>query len=247
MKRIADRVHIVGSGRSGIGLTDDYDCHVYRLDGGDECALVDAGGGRDVSAILRQIQLDGLELKRVRKLLLTHAHADHAGGAAGLREALGLRVCASPVAASYLRDGDERASSLDVARLAGVYPADFAFRACPVDEELADGAIVSVGDLQVEAVDTPGHASGHVCYVLRHSGLVSAFSGDALFFGGRILLQNTWDCSVQESVRSVERLAGLSLDGLYPGHMTFAVRDGRREVEKAMQSIRALLPPPQLA
>lgn len=55
-----------------------------------------------------------------------------------------------------------------------------------------------------------------------------------------------WDCSVQESVRTVERLAALSVDGLFPGHLTFAVNEGRRHTEKAMDYVRRLLPPPQL-
>jgi glyoxylase-like metal-dependent hydrolase (beta-lactamase superfamily II) len=244
--RITDRIHLVGSGQAGFSLTDDDDCHVYLLDGGEECALIDAGGGRGIDAILANIEGDGLSPGRVRALLLTHAHADHAAGAAGLRERLGLRVVASPVAARYLREGDERAISLAEAKRAGIYPADFRFSPCPVDAEVADGATVRVGDLTLEVIDTPGHASGHVAYVLRRAGQVDVFCGDAVFFGGRILLQATWDCSVQESVRSVERLAALSPDGLYPGHLTFSVHQGRRQLDKAMQSIRSLLPPPQM-
>jgi len=182
----------------------------------------------------------------VRTLLLTHAHADHAAGAAGLRERLGMRVLASPLVAQYVRDGDERAASLDVARKAGGYPAGFTLSPCPVDEELEGGAIVRVGDLTLEVIDTPGHAAGHVSYVLRHAGQSSVFCGDAFFFGGRILLQHTWDCSIQDSIRSVERLAALSVDGLYPGHLTFTVRNGRRQFDRAMQAVSSLLPPPQL-
>ena len=93
---------------------------------------------------------------------------------------------------------------------------------------------MQVGNLVIEALETPGHSAGHLSYVVRRDGEVSAFTGDALFAGGAILLQNIWDCSLHDSIRSVERLAALSLDGLYPGHATFAVRDGRREVDKAM-------------
>ena len=245
--RVAVRIHLVASGRHGFSMTDDYDCHVYLIDGGDEYALIDAGGGRDTPGLIANVEADGLDPRRIRQLLLTHGHADHAAGAAALRERLGLKVLASPTVARYLRDGDERAISLDVARVAGAYPADFAFLACPVDEELAEGASVRVGDLTLEVLDTPGHASGHVTYVLRHGGAVAAFCGDALFWGGKILLQHTWDCSLQESIRSVEKLAALSPDGLYPGHVGFVVRNGRRHAEQAMQSIAGLLPPPQFA
>jgi hydroxyacylglutathione hydrolase len=244
--KIADRIHIVASGRLGFGLTDDFDCHVYLVDGGSEYALIDAGGGRDIDRIVAQITGDGLDPARVRQLLLTHAHADHAAGAAPLRQRFGLRVVASPTVARYVREGDERAVSLDVARRAGSYPPEFAFPPCPVDAELVDGAAVKIGDLTLTALETPGHASGHLAYVLRQGDRVSVFCGDAVFFGGTILLQHTWDCSLQESISSVERLAALSVDGLFPGHLTFAVRQGRREVDKAMQSIANLLPPAQM-
>jgi glyoxylase-like metal-dependent hydrolase (beta-lactamase superfamily II) len=244
--KITEGIHLVGSGQMGFGLTDDYDCHVYLLDGGAECVLIDAGGGRDPGAIVRLIEADGLSPERVRCLLLTHAHADHAAGAAGLRERLGVRVLASPETAAIVSRGDARGASLEAAKAAGGYPADFAYPACPVDGELADGATVRAGEIEVEAVATPGHAAGHLSYVLRRGGRTSVFSGDALFFGGRILLQHTRDCSVEDSIRSVERLAALSVDGLYPGHLTFAVNHGRRQVDKAMEYVARLLPPPQL-
>jgi hydroxyacylglutathione hydrolase len=245
--KIFDRIHIIASGRLGFGLTDDFDCHVYLINGGSEYALIDAGGGRDVDGIVDQITGDGLDPGRVRQLLLTHGHADHAAGAAPLRQRFGLRVAASPTVARYVREGDEHAVSLDVARQAGGYPPEFTFPPCPVDTELDDGAQVSVGDLTLTGLNTPGHASGHIAYVLRQGDRVSVFCGDAVFFGGTILLQHTWDCSLQESIRSVERLAALSVDGLFPGHLTFAVRHGRRQVDKAIQSIANLLPPAQMA
>jgi glyoxylase-like metal-dependent hydrolase (beta-lactamase superfamily II) len=244
--KITDRIHIVASGRSGFSLTDDHDCHVYLLDGGDEYALIDAGGGRDLDGLVAQIEADGLDPRRLRHLWLTHAHGDHAAGAAGLRERFNPRVVASPLAARYIRDGDEQAISLEAARQAGIYPADFVFRACPVDAEVSEGDTLHVGDLTLEVVETPGHASGHLSFVLRHNGTTSIFSGDTLFFGGRVVLQATWDCSLQESIASIRKLAPLRIDGFFPGHQSFSLRHGHRHVEQALRSIDQLLPPPQL-
>ncbi|HEY3082480.1 MAG TPA: MBL fold metallo-hydrolase [Chloroflexota bacterium] len=241
--RIAERVHLVASGRMGFSLTDDYDCHVYALDGGDQIALIDAGGGRSREALIANLRADGLDPGRVSHLLLTHAHGDHAAGAAGLREALpGLRVYASREAAPWLREGDERAISLDVARAAGMYPPDVRLRPCPVDAELDDGAELPVGALTVRAVATPGHARGHLSFL---SG-PRLFAGDALFYGGRIALQDTWDCSVQESNRSIERLAGLDWDALLPGHLTISLSQGKRHADLALSAIRKLGVPPPL-
>jgi glyoxylase-like metal-dependent hydrolase (beta-lactamase superfamily II) len=90
--RLAERVHLVASGQLGVGLTDDNDCRVYLLDGGAEYALIDAGGGRDTEGLLGQAAGDGLDPARIRTLLLTHAHADLAAGAAALRARLGTTV-----------------------------------------------------------------------------------------------------------------------------------------------------------
>ena len=80
--QITDRIYLVGSGRMGFDLTDALDCHVWLLDGGDAYALVDAGAGRDVDQILDRVREDGLDPGRIGTVLLTHAHADHSGGAA---------------------------------------------------------------------------------------------------------------------------------------------------------------------
>ncbi len=61
------------------------------------------------------------------------------------------------------------------------------------------------------------------------------------------MLQDIWDCSVQESCRSIEKLDALDLDGLYPGHVSFAVQNGRMHVDRAMEKIRQLLPPEQFS
>ena len=245
--RITDRIHLVGSGRMGFDLTDAFDCHVYLLDGGDEYALIDAGAGRDVDQIIDLVREDRLDPARIRHVLLTHAHADHAGGAAGLRQRLDVTIAASAEAAGMVRSGAEQAISLDVARRAGVYPEDYRFAACEVDRELAEGDRYRVGDLELEVIATPGHSSEQIAFVLRRDGTTSVFSGDALFESGRILLQDIWNCSVQDACRSVEKLHALKMDGFYPGHRGFSVRRGLQHAEAAMARIRRLLPPVQLA
>lgn len=244
--KIADRIHLVGSGGMGIDLTDAYDCHVYLINGSEEYALVDAGAGLAPELIIDRIKEDGLDPARIRHLLLTHAHTDHAGGAAWLRDRLDLTVVASGESARMVRDGDEQAISLDAARRAGSYSAEYQFQACPVGVEVSDGDRYKVGEVELTAVETPGHSSGHMSYVMRESSKVSVFSGDSIFAGGCILLQDIWDCSVQQSCRSIERLDALDIEGLYPGHLSFSTQRGRQHVSLAMDNIRQLLPPKQL-
>lgn len=94
--RLAERIHLVGSGSFGFDLTDPYDCHVYLLDGGTELALIDVGAGMGAEAIVENVRRDGLDQGRIRHLVLTHGHGDHAGGAARMGGLLDRpRVCGS--------------------------------------------------------------------------------------------------------------------------------------------------------
>src|SRR5919109_3714297 len=157
---LTDRVWLVGSGQNGFDLTDRYDCHVYLLDGGSELALLDAGAGLGHDQIRQHIVQAGFALEDVRHVLLTHAHGDHAGGAAGWRCETGAQVYLSRVRAEALRRADEDAVSLTEARRCGFYPADYRLAPCPVDVELSDGDVITVGELALTALDTPGHSDG---------------------------------------------------------------------------------------
>jgi glyoxylase-like metal-dependent hydrolase (beta-lactamase superfamily II) len=244
--RLTEQIYLVGSGRNGLDLTDAIDCHVYLVDGGGELALVDAGGGRDVDAILSHIQAHGFNPSDVACLVLTHTHADHAAGAAELRRRTGCQVAAPGVLADPLRKGDADFISLTQAQAAGVYPSDFVFEGCPVDRELDDGDVLTVGSLELKTLSTPGHSQGHATYVIEHDNRTEAFVGDVVFFGGKILLQNIYDCDLQDYLRSIERLASVPIDGLFPGHGAFSLNDGARHVAAAKATIDRLGVPPNL-
>jgi glyoxylase-like metal-dependent hydrolase (beta-lactamase superfamily II) len=245
--RLTDQSVLIGSGGVGFNLTHQLDCHVYLVHDGDDAVIIDSGAGVDIGPILEQIDLSGVPRSAIRKLLLTHAHGDHAGGTRALRDALDLEVWASPLAAGYVRDGDEHAISLDRAKKVGGYPEGYVFQACPVAGELREGDRVSVSSLEIEVIETPGHCGGHLSYLLHRPGGTDLFSGDAIFATGRILLQDIWDCSVTESCESVRRLAKAKPDGLYPGHGAVSVTRGSHHIYSAMEHVSQMLPPPQLA
>lgn len=243
--QLTQRVYLVGSGSAGFGLSHESDCHIYLISAGSELALVDAGTGPGVAETLANVRAHGFAPEDIHYLFLTHFHADHAGGAAALRRALpDLKVLASHVGADWLRQGDEQAISLDKGKQGGYYAPDYRFEPCPVDVELYDGQRVPVGDLAVEVLDTPGHSKGHVSLLIRAAGLTYLFCGDALFFGGKILLQSIWDCDLQEHLRSIQKLAGLGVDVFLPGHGMFSLRDGQRHVDAAISWIERCLVPP---
>ena len=244
--QLTDTVHLVGSGQNGFSLTHPLDCHVYLLDGGTELALIDTGVGRDVPAIVAQIKAAGFDPSRIAKILITHLHLDHCGGAAALQEICGADIIASHDVAGWLASGDEAAASLVAARKTGMYPVENRLRPVASATGAANGDTVRVGSLTVTVVKADGHSQGHLAYLVDDGSHRALFSGDALFFGGRILLQNIWDCSLEESIATVKRFANLEFTQFFPGHVSFSVQDGKRHVDAAMTQIEQLLPPPQL-
>jgi len=242
--QVTERIHLVGSGSYGFGLTHHSDCHIWLIDGGSEAALIDTGAGVDTPAVLRRIDGSDVARDRIRKAFVTHAHADHAGGAAGLRDALGLDVHASAEVAAIVRAGDERGASVDIGKAQGTYARDYVYRAVDRVEEVADRQRIRVGEVEIEVVATPGHSIGHTAYLLHDGPRTDLFTGDTLLFGGLIVLQNTWDCDLTTHLATMRRLGEHPHEGLFPGHLTFSVTDGARHIRTALAAMdRGGIPP----
>jgi hydroxyacylglutathione hydrolase len=247
--RITDEVYLVGGGvTNAFGLSDDPDCHIYLVDGGDEVALIDCGmaSGDSLERILGNVRTEGLDPEKISKVIVTHYHMDHAGGAARFRERLGVEVVAPADAAPALRTGDERAVALDVAKAAGFYAADYHFQPVEVAREVNEGDRISVGKLELEVIETPGHCDGHVSLLLRGRERRYLFAGDAVFSGGRVVLQNIHDCSIQKSAASIAKLARLEFDALLPGHAAICLEGGMRHVATANAACQSLFVPKNL-
>jgi glyoxylase-like metal-dependent hydrolase (beta-lactamase superfamily II) len=153
--RITDEVYVVGGGvTNAFGLSDDPDCHVYLVDGGGEMALIDCGmaSGDSLQRIMSNVSAEGLDPEKITKIVVTHYHMDHAGGAARFRERLGVEVVAPVDAAPALRTGDERAVALDVAKAAGFYAADYRFEPVEVGQVVHEGDRIPVGHLELEVI-----------------------------------------------------------------------------------------------
>ncbi len=247
--RLTPEVCLVGGGRFGFGLTSPGDCHVYLLDCGSELLLIDAGIGGvagNPELILQEIRRDGYDPARISHLFLTHYHTDHMGGAAQMRELLGCELHGSPLTARTLELGDERQVSLPEAKRAGYFPEDYVLQASPCSGDLVDGATFTFGNLGIRVVETPGHAAGHVSFLVEGGAKTCLLQGDVVFFGGTIFLQNTHDCFIQEYAASVNKLAALEFDAHLPGHLGISLDDGKRHILAAKTTFDALGVPKNL-
>jgi hydroxyacylglutathione hydrolase len=238
--KLTDDVYLVGGGDYGFNLTHRLDCHTYLIDGGSELALVDAGFGPGTDEIIDVIRSDGFDPSRITKILITHYHADHAGGAAQMKRATGAQLHAGAEAAPTIRVADADQIGLNWAKTFGFYPADYEWEPAEVEEEFSDGARIKVGELELEAIATPGHCDGHYCLLLRGRDRTSVFSSDCVFWGGAIILQNVPDSNVQLYAASCNRLAELEFDALLPGHHLLSLQNGRRHAEAAAREFNRI-------
>ena len=246
--KLTSSIHVVGGGRFGFGISGELDCHVYVLNSGSELALIDPGlgMGHDFDTILQNVRDDGLDPKRIRKLILTHYHCDHIGAAAEAQKRLDVEVFASQFAAPVIRAGDEQAVALDVAKEAGFYPQDYHLPPCPVDRELVEGDVFHVGNCELTTYETPGHCDGHLSFMITGADRRYLLGADLVFWGGRVLFQNIHDCRIDAYASSVFKAEKLQFDALLPGHLQISLSNGKAHVDKAAASFRQLGIPPNL-
>lgn len=130
-------------------------------------AIVDPGD--EVPRLLAWIEREGVELEKV---LLTHGHLDHAGGAAGIARELGV-----PIEGPHREDEFWLEGIPDQARTFGVPGGEVPHP----DRWLVEGDAVTVGDVEFAVHHCPGHTPGHV--VFFHAPSRFCIVGDVLFQG----------------------------------------------------------------
>ena len=247
MKLTSD-IHVVGGGYYGFSISGRLDCHVYVINSGTELAIVDPGCGidRDFEKIISNIRDDGLDPKKIKKIFVTHYHCDHIGAAADARSLLDAEMYAAKTVASLIRDGDEKAASLDVGKAVGFYPEDFTLKPCEVDVELSEGDLIKIGNMTMETFETPGHCEGHLSFLLTGGERKYLFGGDMVFWGGKILLQNIHDCKIDIYAESIFKVEQADFDALLPGHLQISLNEGKSHVIEAANAFRKLGIPPNL-
>jgi glyoxylase-like metal-dependent hydrolase (beta-lactamase superfamily II) len=149
-------------------------CAILWDDATKHALVVDPGG--DVDRILAAIDQSGVAVQRI---LLTHGHLDHAGGAAELAAA--LRERAGDPAAVPIEGPDER----DLFLLQGIEAQasgfGFAARNVTPDRWLHEGDSVTLGTHRFDVLHCPGHTPGHIVFI-NHAARF-ALLGDVLFQG----------------------------------------------------------------
>jgi hydroxyacylglutathione hydrolase len=166
-------------------------------------AVVDPGD--NVDKILDAIKETGVI---VEKILLTHGHIDHAGGADELREKLGVKIEGPHMEDQYHLDNlQRRGLDFGMMNLRNVTP----------DRWLDDGDEVTVADFTFKVIHAPGHSPGSVVFFNAENNF--ALMGDVLFKGsvGRTDLPRGDHATLIRSIK--DKILPLGDDvSFLPGH-----------------------------
>ena len=186
----------------------------YLIDGDDgTLTLVDAGTRTAPRTLLAALGSLGRKPGDVTHLLLSHAHADHAGGARRMVDATAATVRTHEREAVYVREG--RMPAVDTSTRGGRLMARLPGRATgfakvDVDATFEDGDVLPLAG-GITVIHTPGHTPGHCSFLHPRSGVL--LTADAIFNvrGLRYSFKNS--CTdVRLSRESAQRLGELDFE-----------------------------------
>jgi metallo-beta-lactamase class B len=180
--------------------------------------LLDGALIQSAPLIAKNIEALGFRIQDVKLILNSHAHSDHAGGIAALQRMSGAKVIASASGAKALREGHVVSDDPQY------YPKSTLPRVAAVDI-VGDGETVSVGNLRLKAIYTPGHTPGGTtwtwqscedgrCLNVVYADSLNAYSNDTFRFTGNAT-QPDLSASFNASIDKVRKLA---CDVIVPVH-----------------------------
>lgn len=120
--------------------------------------LLDCGLEETAPMIQENVVRLGFQVKDIKRILLTHGHLDHAGGAAAMKEASGALLVAGEVERPMI----ERGGKGDFH-----YGDQIPFPPVKVDRVVRDQEIVELGGIRLKAHLTPGHTKGCITWTMQ--------------------------------------------------------------------------------
>ncbi|MEA1993160.1 MAG: MBL fold metallo-hydrolase [Euryarchaeota archaeon] len=175
-------------------ISSGVDSNVFVIEDS-QTLLIDAGTGltESLKEFIHSFEID--------LIINTHCHIDHVGGdPAGVPVAIG----------EYDADDLEKGTKKTLYHLDGS-----AFDGIPVSKRLKEGDTIETENYRIEVLHTPGHTDGSICLYDESKKIL--FSGDTLFIDG-IGRTDLPSGNPRELKQSLERLANLDIEKVYPGH-----------------------------
>ncbi len=206
----------------------------------DGLILIDTGNPGDAERILDAIRGLGRQPTDVRHILVTHCHADHAGGLAKLKEATGACAYMHPADAAMVRAGRVLRPLTPTPGLLNKAIVWLFMRnalqtlpAAEVEHEVLDEEVLPLAG-GIRAVHAPGHCTGQLAFLLsRHGGVL--FAADAATNVASLRLSPAHE-NIEEGKRSAKKLAWLNFETACFGHGSVIARGASARFRKIFGS-----------
>jgi len=189
----------------------------------DEVVVIDPGCPvEDLRGLLMK---QGLELRKIDTIILSHIHPDHVIHTMRLNRISGSRIVANEITAPLFNEKEKMKEFLGFhkghpvrklwehlvnKRMHG------ALDDGRVDEELKDGETIGFGDITLKMLYTPGHLPDHMCIEIQEPNLIFGSDLDLTEFGPYYGHPN---CSIQDFKMSIQKVQQGNYDGLISGHL----------------------------
>jgi glyoxylase-like metal-dependent hydrolase (beta-lactamase superfamily II) len=171
-----------------------------------------------------------IDIQSIKQIILTHEHYDHCGGVKKLFNIIDEK----PVILAHLETTKKlkKGISLFAQMLGGKMPK------ISVDINLKDKEIINIGDSKFQIFFTPGHSPGSICMFDKTT--KSLISGDTVFSYGSFGRYDFPGGNLNLLKKSIEKLAMLDIQNLYPGHELFIEKEGNKHMKMTLSNIRSI-------
>ena len=157
------------------------------LVGKEEVTVIDPG-----PAMQEHIDVITAAAPNIKQILVTHTHPDHSPGVRLLKE--NLDIPAYGMLTNSSKNQDQTFSP---------------------ERILDDGEVFQEEEFSIEVVHTPGHASNHLCFILKEEKLI--FTGDHIMNGSTVVIGPP-DGNMNQYIQSLEKLKEYDIEKIAPGH-----------------------------
>ena len=211
-----------------------YPPNVFLIKEGGVGAMIDSGFSDDDSYNTRIKFLEAHSDTKIKYIVLTHHHYDHASGAHRLREATGAQIVVHRDEVSWLLNPDNETGDMEIpedqkeAREQAKKWRLEAAKATP-DIVVDDGHVLEIGALHLKLVHTPGHTAGHLCMLIPEEKLL--FAGDNVLGVGTAAIAPPPHGDMEQYVASLKKMQALDAELLAPGHGPL-VKEPNRKIQE---------------
>ena len=161
--------------------------NTYIVGNEEDLTIVDPG-----PALSEHIEAITSFFSNLNRIVVTHTHLDHSPGVSLLQDEVDI-----PAYGLITETTENQDTSFKPAKM------------------LTHGEVIEAKDHTLEVIHTPGHASNHLCYLLREEKLL--FTGDHIMNGSTVVISPP-DGNMQDYLDSLKKLKDYDLENIAPGH-----------------------------